>query len=97
MSRIAGACTEKRSQQPGKKFRSPNFEEIKKRHKKAYKYSYFLPEKINHGFIWTEEEIGQLLEKASLKLGELNSFSKFVPAMNNTIEELKTLPLSNRL
>ena len=118
--------------------------------KKAYKYSYFLPEKINHGFIWTEEEIGQLLEKASLKLGELNSFSKFVPdtdmfikmhifkeavvsskiegtqtniedaliekndlnpekrddwsevnnyvtAMNNAIEELKTLPLSNRL
>ena len=42
--------------------------------KKAYKYSYFLPEKINHGFIWTEEEIGQLLEKASLKLGELNFF-----------------------
>ena len=27
--------------------------------KKAYKYSYFLPEKINHGYIWTEQEIGQ--------------------------------------
>jgi Fic family protein len=113
-------------------------------------YQYFLPEKINHPFIWTDEAINELLEKASLELGELNSFSKFVPdagmfikmhvlkeavissriegtrtsieeaiieekeidpekrddrrevnnyvsAMNTAIEELKTLPLSNRL
>lgn len=114
------------------------------------KYRYFLPEKINHTFVWTDETINELLEKASLKLGELNSFSRFVPdtgmfimmhvfkeavvssriegtrtsidealieekelnpeqrndwqevnnyvaAMNSAIEELKTLPLSNRL
>lgn len=117
---------------------------------KGYGYHYFLPEKINHSFFWTDEVINELLEKASFKLGELNSFSRFVPdtdmfiimhifkeavvssriegsqtnieealieekeieperrndwkevnnyvnAMNIAIEELKTLPLSNRL
>ncbi len=117
---------------------------------KGYQYKYFLPEKINHSFFWTDEGINELLERASLKLGELNSFSRFVPdtamfiimhifkeavissriegtqtnieealieekeinpekrddwrevnnyvsAMNTAIEELKTLPLSNRL
>lgn len=47
--------------------------------KKGYRYSYFLPEKINHGFIWTDGTINELLEKASLLVGELNSFSRFVP------------------
>ncbi len=119
-------------------------------YRKEYEYRYFLPEKINHSFFWTDEVINELLEKASLKLGELNSFSRFVPdtdmfiimhifkeavvssriegtktnieealieekeigperrddwkevnnyvnALNTAIEELKTLPLSNRL
>ena len=48
-------------------------------YKKGYEYRYFLPEKINHGFIWTDEVINELLEKASFKLGELNAFSRFVP------------------
>jgi Fic family protein len=48
-------------------------------YKKGYRYEYFLPEKINHTFVWTDETINELLEKASLKLGELNSFSRFVP------------------
>lgn len=118
--------------------------------RKGYQYQYFLPEKINHLFYWTDPGINDLLEKASLKLGELNSFSRLVPdtdmfikmhifkeavvssriegtqtnieeaiidekdinpekrddwqevnnyvkAMNKAIEELKTLPLSNRL
>lgn len=119
-------------------------------YKKGYEYQYFLPEKINHPFFWTDTVINELLEKSSLKLGELNSFSRFVPdtdmfiimhifkeavvssriegthtnieealveeneidperrddrkdvtnyvrAMNAAIEELQTLPLSNRL
>ena len=119
-------------------------------YEKGYEYSYFLPEKINHSFFWIDEVINELLEKASFKLGELNSFSRFVPdtamfiimhifkeavvssriegtqtnieeafieekaidperrddwkevnnyvnAMNEAIEELKALPLSNRL
>lgn len=119
-------------------------------YKRGYEFNYFLPEKINHTFVWTDEIINELLEKASLKLGELNSFSKFVPdidlfilmhvykeavvssriegtktnieealvdakdlepekrddwlevnnyvkAMNSAIEELKELPISNRL
>lgn len=48
-------------------------------YKKGYKYNYFVPEKINHSFYWTDESINELLEKASLKLGELNSFSRFIP------------------
>jgi Fic family protein len=42
-------------------------------------YKYFLPEKINHSFVWTDETINKLLEEASLKIGELNAFSRFVP------------------
>ena len=118
--------------------------------KKGFQYQYFLPEKINHSFFWTDPSLNELLERASLKVGELNSFSRFVPdvgmfiimhvfkeavvssriegtrtnidealisekeigpekrndwkevnnyvaAMNKAIEELKTIPLSNRL
>ncbi len=119
-------------------------------YKKGYEYEYFVPNKINHSFHWTDEVINELLELASIKLGELNSFSNLVPdidtfiimhvykeavfssriegtktnikealikeqeitperrddwqevnnyvkAMNYAIEQLKTLPLSNRL
>lgn len=48
--------------------------------KEGYKYKYFLPEPINHSFSWNDAVINELLEKASLKLGELNSFSRFIPS-----------------
>ncbi len=48
-------------------------------YKEGYQYNYFLPEKINHPFTWIDPTINTLLEKASFKLGELNSFSHFVP------------------
>lgn len=48
-------------------------------YKKGFEYQYFLPQKINHSFVWTDEGINDLLEKASFKLGELNSFSRLVP------------------
>ncbi len=47
--------------------------------RKAYYYTYFCPEKINHAFSWSDETLNELLERASLNLGELNSFSRFVP------------------
>ena len=53
---------------------------------KNYQYQYFLPEKINHSFVWTDDSINELLERASLKLGELNSFSRFVPDLNMFIK-----------
>jgi len=52
----------------------------------GYRYKYFLPEKINHSFVWTDESVNELLEKASLKLGELNSFSRFVPDIDMFIK-----------
>lgn len=42
-------------------------------------YRYFLPEKINHAFFWKDDVISEMVEKASLRLGELNSFVRFVP------------------
>jgi len=51
-------------------------------YQEGYKYKYFKPETINHPWIWTDETINALLEKASLKLGELNSFSRLVPDTN---------------
>jgi len=42
-------------------------------------YKSFLPDTINHGFTWDEPSINILLEKATLQLGALNSFSQFVP------------------
>jgi hypothetical protein len=37
----------------------------------GYQYRYFMPETVHHSWIWTDETINALLEKASLKLGEL--------------------------
>jgi Fic family protein len=54
--------------------------------RKGYKYRYFLPERINHSFVWTDEGINELLERASFKLGELNSFSRFVPDVDMFIK-----------
>ena len=48
-------------------------------YRKGYEYRYFMPERINHSFVWSDPAINELLEKASLKLGELESFSRFVP------------------
>ena len=43
------------------------------------RYRSFLPNEINHQFTWADAELNILLEKATLRLGELNSFSQFVP------------------
>ncbi|MBC7936016.1 MAG: Fic family protein [Rhizobacter sp.] len=42
-------------------------------------YKSFMPEIINQTYTWEEAGINILLEKATLQLGALNSFSQFVP------------------
>ena len=49
-------------------------------------YKYFVPQKINTVWQWNLPEINQLLEKAAIKLGELNSFSKLVPNIDLFIQ-----------
>lgn len=56
----------------------------------GYGYKYFVPNTINHQWIWNTPAINQLLEKAALKLGELNSFSKLVPNIDLFIQLLVT-------
>ena len=45
----------------------------------GYEYSYFVPTSVNHSFEWSDARLSALLERASFSLGELNSFSRFVP------------------
>lgn len=52
---------------------------------KGYEYRFFLPAIINHAFSFSDSAIQSKLEKASLKLGELNSYAKLVPDINNFI------------
>jgi Fic family protein len=42
-------------------------------------YKSFIPEPINQTFTWDNPAINVLLERATLQLGALNSFSQFVP------------------
>jgi Fic family protein len=49
-------------------------------------YTYFMPNKINDSWIWEDQSINKLLEKAAIKLGELNSFSRLVPNIDLFIQ-----------
>lgn len=42
-------------------------------------YKSFIPETINHSFIWKDASINTMLERANLQLGALNSYSLFIP------------------
>jgi Fic family protein len=42
-------------------------------------YKYFVPEPVNSEWSWTDGVLNELLENASRKLGELNSFARLVP------------------
>lgn len=51
--------------------------------RRAYKYSYFLPNQINsQHFIINDDKLQSKLEKVTFKLGELNSFARFIPDLN---------------
>lgn len=62
------------------KYKSGNFENS------ITGYKYFLPSKINQEWKWDNAQINNLLEKAAIKLGELNSFSKLVPNIDLFIQ-----------
>ncbi len=49
-------------------------------------YSYFSPAFINEEWVWNNQAINSLLEKAALKLGELNSFASLVPSIDLFIQ-----------
>ncbi|CAN5470124.1 Fic family protein [soil metagenome] len=50
------------------------------------RYKYFVPFKINDMWTWNNPQMNSLLEKAAIKLGELNSFSKLVPNIDLFIQ-----------
>lgn len=62
-------------------------------------YKYFVPNKINDEWTWKDPTISKLLEKASLKLGELNSYSRLVPNIDLFIQlhVTKEAVLSSRI
>lgn len=52
----------------------------------GYEYKYFVPNKVNEEWMWEDPTIGKLIEKAAIKLGELNSFSRLVPNIDLFIQ-----------
>lgn len=54
--------------------------------KHATGFSYFMPSYINEEWIWEDQIINKLIEKAAIKLGELNSYSKLVPSIDLFIQ-----------
>ena len=52
----------------------------------GYQYRYFVPEKVNQEWIWDSPKINRLLERASIRLGELNSFARMVPNIDLFIQ-----------
>lgn len=49
-------------------------------------YEFFIPTKVNDIWIWDDPKLNQLIEKAAIKLGELNAFSKLVPNIDLFIQ-----------
>lgn len=53
---------------------------------KATGYRYFLPIKVNRQWEHNDPQVNTLLERASLKLGELNSYARLVPNVDLFIQ-----------
>ncbi|MBA4372547.1 MAG: cell filamentation protein Fic [Thermodesulfovibrio sp.] len=56
------------------------------RFEKGFNYSYFVPELINRQWEWKDPQLGTLLERASISMGELNSFARLVPNIDLFIQ-----------
>lgn len=55
-------------------------------YEKGYEYRYFRPSPINDSWLWQTPLINTLLEKAAVKLGELNSYARLVPNIDLFIQ-----------
>jgi len=55
-------------------------------YEKASGYKYFVPKPINDEWTWKTPLINRLLERAAIKLGELNSFARLVPNIDLFIQ-----------
>jgi Fic family protein len=66
---------------------------------KSIGYQYFVPENINVQWAWSDNALNELLEKASIKLGELNSYALLVPNIELFIQlhVTKEAVLSSRI
>lgn len=62
-------------------------------------YTYFVPTEVNGQWVWRTPTINKLLEKAAVKLGELNSFARLVPNIDLFIQlhVTKEAVLSSRI
>jgi Fic family protein len=62
-------------------------------------YKFFVPTKVNTQWMWSDPSLNRLLERASIKVGELNSFSKLVPNMDLFIHlhVIKEAVISSRI
>ncbi len=62
-------------------------------------YSYFVPVYINLQWLWKDASLTTLLEKASISLGELNSFARLVPdtALFIHLHVMKEAVVSSRI
>jgi len=49
-------------------------------------YKYFVPNHINDEWVWKTTVLNRLIEKAAIKLGELNSFARLVPNIDLFIQ-----------
>lgn len=48
-------------------------------YQQEFKYKSFIPNKINHEWVWSDAKVNSLLSEANLSLGNLNAFSLYVP------------------
>lgn len=55
-------------------------------YEKASGYQYFVPSFINEEWTWKTPALNRLLEKAAVRLGELNSFARLVPNIDLFIQ-----------
>ncbi len=66
---------------------------------KGNQYKYFLPNEINHDWRISDSKLQRKIEAVSLRLGELNSFAKFVPNIDLFIQSyvMKEAVTSSRI